>query len=236
MMQHAHTIGIVQQILSVACSVLPIGYIIGLLGGANKKNTNDNSSGVLTLLNIMEQLKDLPQDAKSKVCFVFTDNEEKGLFGSTAFKNKYKKVLHNQKIINFDCVGLGTQINAYYVGSPEGNTVIDEVSKLINSDTNTVVPKRSTMMSMSDHIPFVEYNHTTLLCVDKDNQNSLYSQIHSANDTVLDESNIDFLSGTYSQKVRSVVLNKSNSPQVHTLAIPEPVRVLAKKKALSFEV
>ncbi len=176
-----------------------VAYVFGFLRGANKTNFNDNSSGVLSLLNIMEKLKDAPQDVKDKVCFVFTDNEEKGLFGAFAFKNKYKKVLKNQKFINFDCVGRGKQINAYYA-SKNAPSVVDDIKKFENSNF-IVAPKRSTMMSMSDHIAFRKYNHATLLCVDKENNKSLYSQIHSSNDTELEDENIDYITSIYSNNI-----------------------------------
>ena len=49
-----------------------------LFGPANKSNVNDNSSGVITVLEIM---KTLPENFRSKVCFVLFDLEEAGLIG-----------------------------------------------------------------------------------------------------------------------------------------------------------
>ena len=34
-----------------------LGHVFGMLGNANKKNYNDNSSGVLTILNMMEKYR-----------------------------------------------------------------------------------------------------------------------------------------------------------------------------------
>jgi hypothetical protein len=75
-------------------------------GIRNKHNANDNTSGVLTLLYI---LKKLPQDMRSKVCVVFFDNEEKGLFGSTYFAKKHPRA-QEKILINFDCVGDGNNV------------------------------------------------------------------------------------------------------------------------------
>ncbi len=168
-----------------------IGYVMGLLGNANKKNYNDNSSGVLAILNLMDKYKDAPQEIKDKFCFVLTDNEEKGLFGGFSYAHKHKKELKNQTIINLDCVGKGNQFNMYYAGKK-----VPEIVKELNEKKHSKYifnPKRSGFMSMSDHIAFKKYNHVCFLSVDEHNNKSLYSQIHSVNDTSLDEENIDFL-------------------------------------------
>jgi hypothetical protein len=75
-------------------------------GIKNKHNANDNTSGVLTLLKIM---KDLPPNLRNKVCFVFFDNEEKGLFGSIFFAQKHSRS-QKKLLINFDCVGDGNSV------------------------------------------------------------------------------------------------------------------------------
>lgn len=71
------------------------------VGAANKNNANDNSSGVAALLAIME---DLPAEQGEGVAFVFFDQEELGLVGSTAFRSRYGG---RRPLINFDCVGDG---------------------------------------------------------------------------------------------------------------------------------
>lgn len=82
--------------------VLPL-----LFGPANKHTANDNTSGVATLLDIMENL---PEVARGTVAFVFFDLEEMGLFGSAGFAAKHKKVMKDKPLINFDCVSDGKHI------------------------------------------------------------------------------------------------------------------------------
>ena len=79
-------------------------------GPANKHTANDNTSGVLTLL---ETALALPPEHRDKVCFVFFDNEEKGMLGSAAFAKKHKRVKKETLVINFDCVGDGDCIQFY---------------------------------------------------------------------------------------------------------------------------
>ncbi len=79
-------------------------YYLATRAFINKNNKNDNTSGVATVLSILEQNINTPI-----ACILF-DNEEKGLLGSKAYNEKYKQELKNKLIINFDCVGLGDNI------------------------------------------------------------------------------------------------------------------------------
>ena len=81
--------------------VLPIFF-------PNPNNVEDNTSGVIGLLALAEQIKD--RSFKDKVQFVFLDNEEWGLIGSNALKRIWQKDNHlrvNTVIINLDCISRG---------------------------------------------------------------------------------------------------------------------------------
>ncbi|MBD5161145.1 MAG: M28 family peptidase [Oscillibacter sp.] len=79
-------------------------------GPANKHTANDNTSGTITLL---ETALAMPPEDREKVCFVFFDNEEKGLFGSAAFTKAHKKAKKETPNINFDCVSDGDYIQFF---------------------------------------------------------------------------------------------------------------------------
>ena len=79
-------------------------------GPANKHTVNDNTSGVLTL---METALALPAEDRSKACFVFFDSEEKGMLGSSAFSRKHKQVKKDKLVVNFDCVSDGSSIQLF---------------------------------------------------------------------------------------------------------------------------
>ena len=87
--------------------MLILWYFQMMMGFANKNNANDNTSGVSVLLSLLE---DLPRDQRNKVCFVFFDEEEKGLEGSKFFKRLYYKEVRFKPLINFDCVGHGKHL------------------------------------------------------------------------------------------------------------------------------
>ena len=78
-----------------------------LFGPANPSNANDNTSGVVTVL---ETARTMPENQRRKVCFVLFDLEEAGLIGSAAYRKAHKKASDHQIVLNLDCVGEGDEI------------------------------------------------------------------------------------------------------------------------------
>lgn len=73
-------------------------------GPANKNNANDNTSGVVTLLEIAGSLQ---KNQRNKVCFVLFDMEEQGTWGSRCYRKVHREATDRQLVINLDCVGDG---------------------------------------------------------------------------------------------------------------------------------
>ena len=101
-----------EDVMDLLLAFLPLVIYLALIyllldGPANKNTANDNTSGVTTVLDIMEKL---PQDQREKAAFVLFDLEEAGLFGSSAFASKHKSVKKNTLVLNFDCVSDGDTI------------------------------------------------------------------------------------------------------------------------------
>lgn len=84
-----------------------VTLILMMAGPANKSNANDNTSGVVTLL---ETMRTLPENQRHKVAFILFDLEEMGLLGSSAYRKAHKAESENQIILNLDCVGDGNEI------------------------------------------------------------------------------------------------------------------------------
>jgi hypothetical protein len=78
-----------------------------MFGFKNRHAANDNTSGVITVLEIARTMPEMHRD---KVCFVLFDLEEVGLFGSAAYRQKHKKQSNDQIVLNLDCVGDGDEI------------------------------------------------------------------------------------------------------------------------------
>jgi hypothetical protein len=95
--------------LAVLCwYVLYFGILILMMAGpANRHNANDNTSGVVTVLEI---LSSLPENQRDKVCFVLFDLEEMGLIGSASYRKAHRRETDRQLILNLDCVGDGDTI------------------------------------------------------------------------------------------------------------------------------
>ena len=100
--------------LPVALGVMYVAVMVclGLLmaGPANKHTANDNTSGVVTLV---EMAAALPPELRERVCLVFFDNEELGMLGSSAFAKAHKRARKETPVINFDCVGDGSSIQFF---------------------------------------------------------------------------------------------------------------------------
>ena len=78
-----------------------------LVGPANKNNANDNTSGVVAVLEIA---RSMPENYRKDVCFVLFDLEEAGLLGSAAYRKAHKKQSDHQIVLNLDCIGDGNEI------------------------------------------------------------------------------------------------------------------------------
>lgn len=79
-------------------------------GKANKHTANDNTSGTVTLTEI---LLALPEELRSDVCCIYFDNEEKGLLGSKALAKRCTAAQKNTLVINFDCVSDGDSLQFF---------------------------------------------------------------------------------------------------------------------------
>lgn len=160
-------------------------------GKANRHTANDNTSGVLTLV---EAALALPPEHRERVCFVFFDNEEKGMFGSSAFAKKYKKAKKNTPVLNFDCVGDGDSIHFL----PRRRLKKDEAAlsrieaAFLPAGNKDVQVVRGFSMYPSDNANFKK---GVGVCALKHNKVAGYymDRIHTSKDTVLDEANITLL-------------------------------------------
>ena len=81
--------------------------LLMMFGPANRHNSNDNTSGVVTVLEIA---RSLPENLRDSVCFVLFDLGKVGLIGSSSYRSKHKKATNNQIVLNLDCVGDGDEI------------------------------------------------------------------------------------------------------------------------------
>jgi len=175
-----------------------------MFGYRNKHTANDNTSGVIAITKILEAL---PLDQRHKVCAVYFDNEEKGLFGSANFVKKHKKNANDKLLLNFDCIGDGDYVATFAKGKAMKDenyallveSLIDNVKDLnIKSLNKKVLP----MMFPSDNIHFEK---GIGLCALKKSILGLYTaRIHTPFDTKCSETNIDYLTNSIIDFVRKI--------------------------------
>ena len=170
-----------------------------IMAGISNPNTyNDNTSGVVTLIEIIMKL---PAHSRGKVAFVFFDNEELGLVGSSMFYKKHRKVLRDTTIINFDCVSDGDYILAIANRRMRKDVPLyDLMRACLTSTQNKKVEyaSSSTTFYPSDQIKFKKY--FAIAAVRKVPILGYYlGRIHTPFDTVFDEDNIRLLSSAMVQ-------------------------------------
>lgn len=168
-----------------------LNLVLIYFGPANKNNANDNTSGVVTLLEIA---RTLPENQRHKVCFVLFDLEEKGLWGSKSHRKAHREATDRQLVINLDCVGDGDYIRMF----PTKKLKRDR-KKLTSlyiacgyvGKKSILVHEKGFGFNPSDQKNFP---YGVGICALQKNKLCYYlGRIHTKKDTVLDETNVNIL-------------------------------------------
>lgn len=176
----------------VGYAIYMILLVLMLRGPANRNNANDNTSGVVTVLEILTVI---PEELRRNVCFVLFDLEEAGLVGSAAYRKLHKDVTENQVILNLDCVGDGDIIQLTPVKKARKDSILlEKLSDICGKFGNKELRLRSKgfYKGSSDHKNFP--NSVAIMAFRYCKGIGLYcSRIHTWRDTVLDTENIAVL-------------------------------------------
>jgi len=161
-----------------------------IAGPANKHTVNDNTSGVVVLL---ETALSLPTEQRDQVAFVFFDNEEKGLLGSTWFKKQHGNAMKETLLINFDCVSDGDYIQFFpnKALKAQNETITLLESCFQSKGTKNVEVVRGFGFYPSDQRAF-PYG-VGVAALHKSKIGFWLSRIHTPRDTVFQAENIDLL-------------------------------------------
>ncbi len=166
--------------------------ILMMAGPANKNNFNDNTSGVVTVL---DTLASMPEEYREKVAFVLFDLEEAGLVGSSAYRKAHKKTTDRQIIINLDCVGDGDEL--YMFPTPKLRRDAEMLAPIENvcashGEKSLNLKKKGFYVYPSD-----QKNFPYGLGVAAFHRNKLIGlycdRIHTVRDTVLETENVRIL-------------------------------------------
>lgn len=177
----------------LAALVIYWAVLLGLMfGPANKNNANDNTSGVVTALEIA---RTMPHMHRDKVCFVLFDLEEAGLIGSASYRKAHKAESENQIILNLDCVGDGDHIIFFPTKKAKQNEkLMQEIHRLGGwFDKKHISLKKDgfyTYPSDQKHFPM----GVGIAAFHKKKGIGYYvAKIHTKKDTVLEITNVNLL-------------------------------------------
>lgn len=163
-----------------------------LFGPANKSNANDNTSGVVA---VMEIAKSMPENARKDVCFVLFDLEEAGLVGSASYRKMHKQHSDRQLVLNMDCVGDGNEIMLFPTKKLKADTGKMEGLRGITGtwgEKSIAIREKGFAYYPSDqkHFPY----GVGIAAFRRSKWAGLYcSRIHTKKDTILEETNVNIL-------------------------------------------
>lgn len=177
-------------------------FILLLLAGpANQHTANDNTSGVITLVELYHCL---PKELADKVCFVFFDNEEQGLLGSGHFRRKYKSAIREKLLINFDCVsdgdyfllGITKKANRkYHIPLVRTYTSTEEKHVMMENLKKVYYPSDQAGFPVAIAVAALKHKKGIGYYMDR---------IHTKRDTHFDERNIAYLTERTVQFIESI--------------------------------
>lgn len=199
---------LVLMMISTAAGILvgflwkPLGILTGIVlffvlladmifGPANPSNVNDNTSGVVTLLEIAGTM---PEKQRNKVCFVLFDLEEAGLIGSLSYRQNHKEATDRQLVLNLDCVGDGDVLRMFPTKALQADRV--KLTSLYKAcgyfgKKSLLVQEKGKYLYPSDQMCFP---YGVGICALRKKKKILWmSRIHTKKDTILDETNVNIL-------------------------------------------
>ena len=162
-----------------------------IAGPANRHNANDNTSGVVTVLEIA---RTLPEIHRKKVCFVLFDLEEAGLLGSASYRKAHKAQLERQLVLNLDCVGDGDHLMLFPTKKLRKDR--DKLASLYPvcghfERKSLLLREKGFAFYPSDQMNFP---YGVGICALHKGMLGLYlSRIHTPKDTILEETNVNIL-------------------------------------------
>ncbi len=163
-----------------------------MMGPANKNNANDNTSGVVTVL---ETMTSVPEHCRDKVCFVLFDLEEAGLVGSSSYRKAHKTATDKQIVVNLDCVGDGNELMIF--PTPKLRKDTDKLRPLANicgyfGEKSLLLKRKGFYVYPSDQRSFpygvgiAAFHRAKFI-------GPYCGRIHTGRDTVLEITNVNLL-------------------------------------------
>lgn len=188
-------VGVLFGILNLPSPVaflLSEGLLLALLclilfGPANRHTANDNTSGVITVLEAYQK-----EAIRNKAAFILFDHEEMGLLGSSAYAKAHRGELADKLVINFDCVGDGDNLMLILSAAAEDQRENLRGAFAGDGEKQVLLEKAKGTLYPSDQLCFKR--SVGVAAFRRHPKIGLYiSRIHTKNDTICEEKNITLL-------------------------------------------
>ncbi len=171
-----------------------------IFGPANKHNVNDNTSGVAAILELMARI---PQEERGKAAFILFDNEEKGCRGSKAYAKAHPAVKEEGFLINMDCVGDGEHVLLLAGAKARALPQYDALTEAMSAQEGRMLhifPLESSVINSDQK----NFKTSAAVCACNEGKRIGYccDRIHTSEDTVCDQQNLDFLAGGLAAFIR----------------------------------
>lgn len=169
--------------------------ILLIAGPANRHNANDNTSGVVSLL---ETAAAWPAEKRDLVCFVLFDLEEAGLIGSASYRKLHKNASEHQLVLNMDCVGDGNEIILFPSKKAKKDPKTMALLRTFNGtcgEKSITLHEKGIAIYPSDSSKF-PYGVGIAAFRRKKGIGLYCSRIHTFRDTILEEENVNYLRDT----------------------------------------
>lgn len=170
--------------------------ISGIIPFARRLSYN-NTSGVLTLLNMMSDYKTF----KNEVAYVFIDGKENNLKGSKILSKMMQEQRmivgkEDKKFIFIDHVGIGKDFAISWYRETRFVQKLKEVFEQYSKKGYSVILKEDSKSDVNDYLSFKRFDHASITCYKavKDYGGYFNYFIKPKRDDYVDESNIEFLS------------------------------------------
>jgi len=169
----------------------------------NKKNSDDNTSGVIALLQLAKKMKENGMD---NVKFIFVDNEEWGLFGSKAhrkFLEREQLISPHCKVISIDCVGGSGKIPLIIRNGK--SEYVDFFQKEMQKEFELCKSDRM-LLPFSDNYSFRKYGALNISFVERAKIPVGYyiSNVHTSKDKEIDLPKIEKLTDVLIDVIKKV--------------------------------
>lgn len=166
----------------------------------NKHNINDNTSGVATILSLVEK-----NASNHNIAFILFDNEEKGLLGSKAFAKEHKSSFENKLVLNLDCVGFGEHILLVVKDDAKKDANYNKLEQCFsyNEKYNVYFYPKSGSVGNSDYKNF-KAGIGIMTCKKNKFLGFYASRIHTRFDTIADVENIKYISDSLTTFVNTL--------------------------------